>query len=133
MPDGGTAAGMARANAMIRHGDIDGAERALRAVTERDPGVAGSWVMLGQMQAAANQNQEALLSFHHALDDSLFSPTSAKSALYLQIAQVLHVKGRDREALDQCRLTLALDPGNQAAQSLKAEIQNNLAARVPQL
>ncbi len=127
MRGGDKVAGMARASAMIRHGDVAGAEEVLRSVIDRHPTDPALWSMLGQTQVRANQNQEALRSFHHALEENLFSP-----GLHLKIAQVFHAMGRDREAFDQCRLALALDPGNQAAQSLKAELQNNLAARVPQ-
>ena len=128
MPDGDRIAGMARARAMIRHGDIAGAERVLRAVIDRHPTGSGPlWVMLGQIQASANQNQQALVSLDHALEYSLFSQESVKSDLYLQIAQVLHAMGRNREAFDQCRLVLALEPGDPTAQSLKAELQDNLA------
>ena len=132
MPDGEKVARRMRVSAMLRHGDIDGAERVLRAVTERDPNLAALWVTLGQMQARANQNQEALLSFYHARQYPYFTRELATPGFYLQIAQVLHVMGRNREAFDQCRLALALDPGNQVAQSFKAELQNNLAAKVPQ-
>ncbi len=128
MTDGDRIAAMARASVMARRGDIAGAERVLRAVIDRHPTGAGSmWVMLAQTQASANQNQEALVSLDHALEYSLFSQESVKSGLYMQIAQVLHAMGRDREALDQCRLVLALEPGDPTAQSLKAELQNNLA------
>jgi protein O-mannosyl-transferase len=133
MPGGDKVAGMARASALIRHGDVAGAERVLRALTDRYPTVPGLWGMLGQIQVQANQNQEALLSFRHMPGNSLYSAESTEAGDYLQIAQVLHAMGRDREAFDQCRLALALDPGKQAAQSLKAELQNNLAARNPQL
>ena len=132
MTGGDQVAGMARASALIRHGDVAGAQRVLRAAIERHPTIAGLWAMLGQIQAQANQNQAALLSLRHLLWDSLYAAVSAKAGVYVHIAQVLHAMGRDREAFDQCRLALALDPGNQAAQSLKAELQSNLAARSPQ-
>jgi len=74
-----------------------------------------------------------MLSFRHVLEYSPGSTRSLRAALYLHIARALHAMGRDREAFDQCRLALALDPGNQPAQSLKAELQKNLAARSPQL
>ena len=132
MTGGDQVAGMARASALIRHGDVAGAERVLRAAIERHPTIPGLRAMLGQIQAQANQNQEALLSFRHLLGDSLYAAVSVKTGVYVHIAQVLHTMGRDREAFDQCRLALALDPGNPAAQSLKAELQSNLAARSPQ-
>jgi len=133
MPDGAKVAAMERASAMLRHGDVAGAERVLRAQIERHPMVPALWSMLGGVQATANQNQEAMLSFRHVLEYSPGSTRSLRAALYLHIARALHAMGRDREAFDQCRLALALDPGNQPAQSLKAELQKNLAARSPQL
>ena len=132
MPGGEKAAGMARASAMIRHGDVAGAERVLRALIDRYPTFPGLWEMLAGAQASANQNQEALLSFRRALESAL-EWGQGNPALYLHIAEMLHAMGRDREAFDQCRLVLALDPRNQTAQALKAELQNKLAARVPHL
>ncbi len=111
MPDGERVAGMERASAMTRHGDVAGAEHVLRAAIDHQPGVPSLWLTLGKTQASANQNQEALVSLQHALDYSRPSQEDVKS-LHLQIAQVLHAMGRDREALDQCRLVLALEPGD---------------------
>jgi len=132
MPDGDQFAFMARARAMIGHGDLAGAERELYA----HPTVPGSWYLwdaLGEVRAQAGQKQEALLSFRRALEWSILRDKPGNRALYLRIAEMLHAMGRDREAFDQCRLVLALDPRNQTAQALKAELQNKLAARVPHL
>jgi tetratricopeptide (TPR) repeat protein len=124
MPVGGLAAGLARARIMLNHSDKEGAERILRDLSERYPGNAQVLIALGDVQADLKENEHALASYQGSIPNAI-----GKATLHASIARVLHAMGRDREALDQCRLTQALGPRDWTSQFSCAEIRNAIQTK----
>jgi tetratricopeptide (TPR) repeat protein len=104
MPVGDMASGLARAMIRLQHSDKEGAERILRDLAERYPNDPEVLMRLGDLQADLNQHEEALNSYGK-ISDWVGHPR-----LYASTAKSLHALGREREALEQCRLALALAP-----------------------
>jgi predicted Zn-dependent protease len=119
MPEGELAAGLARATIRLNHFDNEGAERILRELSERYPDNAQVLITLGTVQADLKQNEQALISYQRAIPNLV-----GQAQLHSSMAKSLHAMGRDRDALDQCRLALALAPHNAAAAFSCAEIKN---------
>jgi hypothetical protein len=73
------------------------------------------------LQADLNQNEQALSSFQR------ISHWTGHPHLYVAIAKSLHALGRDREALDQCRLATALaGPHDLETRFACTEIRNSV-------
>ena len=104
MPEGELAAGMARAEIRLQHGDKSGAEQLLRELSDRYPDDDALLMKLGNLQADMKQNEQALATYQR-ISHWLGHPN-----LYVARAQSLHALGRDREALAQCDLALASVP-----------------------
>jgi tetratricopeptide (TPR) repeat protein len=118
MPEGELAAGLARATIRLNHSDKEGAERILRELSERYPDNAQVLITLGDVQSDLKQNDQALVSYQRAIANRI-----GQAQLHTSIAKTLHALGRDREALDQCRLALALGLTDWATQFSCAEIR----------
>ena len=118
MSEGELAVGLARARIRLNHSDKTGAERILSELADRYPDYPPVLIELGDLQADLKQNEQALISYQDALPNSI-----GQAGLHSSIAKTLHAMGRDREALDQCRLALALGPRNSAVNFSCAELQ----------
>ncbi len=103
MPEGELAAGLARATIRLNHSDKEGAERILLELSERYPDNAQVLITLGGVQADLKQNEQALISYQRAIPNQI-----GQAQLHSSIAKLLHAMGRDHDALDQCRLAMAL-------------------------
>jgi protein O-mannosyl-transferase len=117
MPDATEEVGIMRARIAMRHGDKNGAENALRDVAARYPADQHVWTMLGLMMADQKRDDDALVSYQHAIGLKPHDPRP-----YLFAARLLHAKGRDREALDDCHQALAIDPNDADAASLMNDL-----------
>jgi tetratricopeptide (TPR) repeat protein len=124
MPEGELAAGLARARIKLNHSDKEGAERILRDLSDRYPGNAQVLIALGDVQADLKENEQALVSYQGAIPNAI-----GKVSLHSSMARALHAMGRDREALDQCRLAQALGPRDWASQFSCAEIRNAVQSK----
>ena len=109
MSEGELAAGLARARIRLNHSDKQGAERILRELADRYPGNPEVLMTLGNLQADLKQNEQAMISYQRASERVI-----EHADLHLSMAKSLHAMGRDHEALDQCRLALALAPHDPA-------------------
>ncbi len=67
LPGGVKSAENARAQLMITHGDLAGAESLLRAGIARDPSNANQWTLLGVSLARQGRNEEALEAYRESL------------------------------------------------------------------
>ena len=125
MSEGELAAGLAHAMIRLEHSDKEGTERILLQLSDRYPTNAKILITLGELQADLRQNEKALISYQRAI----FPNSIGNAHLHFSMAQALHAMGRDREALDQCRLALALAPSNAAMQAFKAQIARDAPGR----
>jgi tetratricopeptide (TPR) repeat protein len=125
MPEGELAAGLARATIRLNHSDKEGAERILSKLSERYPDNAQVLITLGDVQADLKQNEQALISYQRAIPNRI-----GQAQLHSSIAKSLHAMGRDREALDQCRLALALaSPHDFQTQFICTQIQGSVDSK----
>ncbi len=124
MPEGELAAGLARARIRLNHSDQQGAEQVLRELSDRYPTNHEVWMQLANLEFNLEQYEQALVSYHRA-EEGWYGDTR----LHLSIAKTLHAMGRDREALDQCRLTDALGPRDLAAKFACAKIRNEIGSK----
>ena len=118
MSEGELAVGLARAKIRLNHSDAAGAERILSELADRYPDYPPVLIELGDLQAELKQNEQALVSYGNAIPNSI-----GQAYLHASIAKSLHAMGRDREALDQCRLAKALGPRDSAVKFSCAELQ----------
>ena len=102
MPEGELAVGLARAEIMLNRNDKRRAERILLELADKYPDNPEVLFRLGGVQADLNENEQALNSYQR------IPHWIAHPRLYASMAKSLHAMGRDREALDQCRLAMAL-------------------------
>jgi tetratricopeptide (TPR) repeat protein len=121
MPEGELAVRLARAAILLQHNDKPGAEQILLELAARYPMNPEVLIKLGNLQADLNQNEQALSSFQR------ISHWTGHPHLYVAIAKSLHALGRDREALDQCRLATALaGPHDLETRFACTEIRNSV-------
>jgi protein O-mannosyl-transferase len=106
-----------RARLLVLRGDLPGAEKSLRAVIARAPGLAPAWESLATVLARAGRSDDALAAASRAVR---LAPRSLSARLLL--AELLHGAGRDGEALAEARAALAMEPANSRAQALVAQI-----------
>ena len=125
-PSTAAAAAVMRAHFISNGGDLPGAERVLRECLGRYPGFAPAWSALGNLLMQEGRNQEALGPLTKAVE---VDPNRAESRLAL--AQDLRTLGREADALVQARQALALEPGNQRAGFLIAELSQELKSPGP--
>ena len=124
MSDGEMAAGLARAGIRLNHSDQQGAERILRELSDRYPTNGEVWMQLANLEFDLKQYKQALTSYQQA-GGGWF----AGAGVHSSIAKTLHAMGRDREALDQCRLAAAIDPRELAARFTCAKIRNDIESK----
>ena len=105
MSEGELAAGLARARIRLNHSDQQGAERILRELSDRYPTDGKVLIQLANLEFELKQYKQALASYQRA-GGGWFADADVHSSM----AKSLHAMGRDREALDQCRLAEAMDP-----------------------
>ncbi len=124
MPEGELAEGLARAEILLQHNDKRGAEQVLLELADRYPMNPDVLIKLGNLQADLNQNEQALKSYQR------ISHWTGHPHLYVAIAKSLHALGREREALDQCRLALALAPPHDLETRFACtEIRNSVVSK----
>jgi predicted Zn-dependent protease len=123
MPEGELAVGLARAKIRLQHSDKEGAERILSELSHRFQQTPEVLIRLGEVQADLKRNEQALASYHRANESAIGVPQ-----LHVAMAKSLHATGRDREALDQCRLAQAMAPFDWETQfaclQIKSETEN---------
>ena len=122
IPDATGDVGIARARIKMRHGDTNGAEKALRDLTDRHPNDQRVWTMLGLLLTDQNRDDEALAAYQRSIG---LAPQDPRP--YFYAARLLHAKGRDREALEDCHKALAIDPNHAGAASLMNDITRSSA------
>jgi protein O-mannosyl-transferase len=124
LPGGAEVAALAHAQIATQHGQAQQAEAIARGLTHRYPGDYRVWLQLGLALSAQNRASDALSSFDQALRLAPYD-----SILHVVAGAMLHKLGRDREALDQCRVALALHPDEPNARALTAEILGRRSSR----
>jgi Flp pilus assembly protein TadD len=103
----------------LQHSDKEGAARILSELSHRFQQTPEVLIRLGDVQADLNQNEQALASYQRANESAIGDPQ-----LHVAMAKSLHAMGRDREALDQCRLAQAMAPHDWQAQFACLQIKN---------
>lgn len=106
LPEGELALGLAQIEIRLQRSDKAGAEQVLRELSQRYSDNDQLLMKLGNLQADLNQNQQALESYNR------ISHWFGHPNIYAMKAKSLHALGRDREALEQCRMALASAPLN---------------------
>jgi tetratricopeptide (TPR) repeat protein len=92
---------------LIRGGDLPGAEAALAAAAESDPGYADAWFVRGELYRARGELAAAEASYRKALaENAVVAPS------LLQLALAVRDQGRRDEAKATLRRLLALEPGH---------------------
>ncbi len=113
MPEGELAVGLARATICLNHSDNEGAERILRDLSERYPTNDKVLTMLGDLELKSKEYKEALDCYQRE-----GAGWYGGAQQHLSIAQSLHAMGREREAIEQCRLAQALSPARSGGKVL---------------
>ena len=126
LPGGAHIAALARAQLKYNHGDLPGAEAALRDLSASDPYDPRVWTMLGMTAVREGNNQAALSWLQQA---AALAPRDPFARVMAGLA--LHKLGRDREALEQCRGALAIAPEDPNARALIARIEREARAAQP--
>lgn len=93
-----------------RAGDLDGAERTLRAALAANPGDAAAWMGLGNLSLARGRPAEGLEPLRQAL-----ALDPGFSAARMNAVQCLRALGRHEAAIDECHVLLAQDPAGPGA------------------
>jgi len=124
MPQGELAAGLARARIRLNHSDKQGAERILRELSDSYPTNGEVWLQLANLEFNLKQYDQALISYQQAGQGWFGGPQ-----LHLSMAQSLQALGRDREALDQCRLADALGSRNRAVKFACAKLRSDIGSK----
>jgi protein O-mannosyl-transferase len=122
LPNGYEVANLVRIELMLGRGEHDRAEELARGLTNLYPNDPRPWVELGFALMSQQRDEEAVSAFSRA---SAVAPGDAQVRFYL--ASALHKTGRERDALEQCRIALEIDPANRNARVLMAEITARLA------
>ena len=120
MTIGELAAGLARAKIRLNHSDQEGAIKILQELSERYPTNYDVLIRLANLEFNRKKYKEALAYYERA-GGGWFGD----APLHSSMAQSLHAMGRDREAVDQCRLAEALDPKSWAIKFSCASIRND--------
>ena len=124
MPEGELAVGLARARIRLNHSDQQGAERILRELCDRYPTNHEAWMQLANVEFDLKQYEPALICYQRA-EEGWYGD----KRLHLSIAQSLQAMGRDREALDQCRLADALGPHDLAIKFACAKLRSDIGSK----
>ncbi|HUO03997.1 MAG TPA: tetratricopeptide repeat protein [Candidatus Binataceae bacterium] len=118
LPGGAETAAIADAHIRARHGDYAHAERILRSLLERHPENSNAIFDLGMVLSSEHRYDEALAIYRRAL-----SNPSVDQIAHYRIALLLHALHRDREAHDECTLSLAQAPDDPQSRALMAELE----------
>ena len=104
MTEGELAVGLARARIRMKHSDKEGEERILRDLSQRYP---SSLVLnpLGNLEFDKKHYEQALDDYQLAGGGWYLDAT-----MHVAIAKALQGMGRNKEAIDQCRLAEAMAP-----------------------
>ena len=121
MPEGELAAGLARVKIRLNHSDKQGAERILRELSDRYPTNHEVWMQLADLESELKQYDQALIGYQRASEGWYGDPR-----LHLSMARMLYALGGGREALNQCRLAVALSPGNWGTKATCDWIRTNV-------
>jgi len=121
MPEGELAVGLARARIRLNHSDQRGAERILRELCDRYSTNDDAWLDLANVEFDLKHYEQALISYRRAGQGWY-----GGAQLHLSMAQSLQAMGRDREALDQCRLADALGPRDFAIRFACAKLRSDI-------
>jgi tetratricopeptide (TPR) repeat protein len=124
MPQGELAVGLARARIRSNHSDSEGAERILKELSKRYPTNYQVLSPLGDLELTHKEYKDALDCYERT-GAGWFGGAS----LHLRMAKSLHGMGRDREALEQCRLAEVLNPADREVRSSCAEIRKDVAGK----
>ncbi|HUO06155.1 MAG TPA: tetratricopeptide repeat protein [Candidatus Binataceae bacterium] len=124
LPGGIDAAALTRAQLMLRHGDSKRADAALQPMLKREPDDPAVLATYGLVLAAEHRYDEAIATMRRAAELSPPAPMT-----HYRIAILLHQLGRDREARDECAITLAAAPAARSAQELMADIERSEGVR----
>src|SRR5208282_3237613 len=117
LPGGREQAALFRAEIKIVHGDFLGAEAIARGLTSTDPDNDEAWSTLGLALSSQKRYQPAVSAYQRAAE---LSPNDNLPHFFM--ARIFHQMGRDQEALEQCRLALALEPNDGTTKALMAQI-----------
>ncbi|MGH7779249.1 MAG: tetratricopeptide repeat protein, partial [Candidatus Binataceae bacterium] len=107
-----------RARIMASHRDYAGAERLLRALSDKNPQSVRILASLGSVIDLKGDHQGAIAEYQRALALAPGNPV-----VHTLMAQSLHSSGRDAEALAECKQALALQPGNALARALASQLE----------
>ena len=124
MPEGELAVGLAQAKIRLQHSDKEGAARILGELAHRFQQTPEVLIRLGDVQADLKQNEQALASYQRANESAIGDPQ-----LHVAMAKSLHAMGRDREALEQCRLAQAMAPHDWQAQFACLQIKSEAESK----
>lgn len=124
MSEGELAVGLARAKICLNHSDDACAQRILRDLSDRYPTNYEVLSSLGNLEFRLKNYAEALDCFERA-----GAGWFGGALVHISIARSLHALGRDREALDQCRLAETLDPHYFGVKYYCAEIATSNGTR----
>ena len=124
MPQGELAEGLARARIRLKHSDKAGAERILIELSQRYPNSSLILNPLGDLEFDMKRYDKALDYYQRAS-----AGWYADAQLHIAMAKSLAGMGRNRDALDQCRLALAMAPRNRLAIFSCAEIKNDIESK----
>jgi tetratricopeptide (TPR) repeat protein len=124
LPEGELAVGLEQVEIRLQRSDRAGAEQLLRELSNRYSDNDQLLMRLGNLQADLNQNAQALESYSH------ISHWFGHPNLYAVRAKSLHALGRDREALEQCRMALASAPlSDHETQFICMEIKSEIGSK----
>jgi Flp pilus assembly protein TadD len=96
---------MSRGATALAAGDADTARKLVNAVTQVAPNYAEGWHQRGKLQAAANDDAEAIVSLQKAV-----TLNPRQFAAMAELGTILTAYGDKRDALKMYRKALALDP-----------------------
>jgi protein O-mannosyl-transferase len=122
MPQGELAVGLARARIRLKHSDHKGAERILTDLSQRYP---SSLVLnpLGNLEFDKKNYAQALADYQLAGGGWYLDAPA-----HVSIAKALQGMGRNKEAIDQCRLAEAMAPRDWAIKFECTKIRDAVAS-----
>jgi tetratricopeptide (TPR) repeat protein len=122
MTEGELAVGLARARIRMKHSDKEGEERILRDLLERYP---SSLVLypLGNLEFEKKHYAQALADYQ-----LVGGGWYLNAPMHVSIAKALQGMGRNKEAIDQCRLAEAMAPRDLKVRFECTEVRNAVAS-----
>jgi tetratricopeptide (TPR) repeat protein len=109
---------LARAQIRMIRGDNAGAEAILRDLAKRYPDEFEVWSELGAALADQKRYPDAIAAYGRAAQLRPDEPSP-----HIALAMIFHATAQDQQALAQCRRALAIDPDDERAQAIVAEIK----------